>query len=62
MKQTISEPFTASFTGQLSSFYSSVTKQRYTFTKPLPRVLKDQAYMMELDLQNNRVKLIPVIT
>ena len=61
MIETIHEPFTAAFTGRMSSFYSVQTKRNYTFEHPLPRIEKGKAYMMELDLKNNRVRMLPVL-
>lgn len=53
------EPFRAAFTGQLSTFLAS-DGRRYIFSKPLPKVQKDRAYVMEL--LEGRVRLIPVVT
>jgi hypothetical protein len=57
---TTFEPFIAAFTGQLTVFKSQ-NGMSYTFHQPYPRVEKNRAYMMELDIPQNRIKMIPVI-
>ncbi len=61
MTSIIREPFIAAFTGQLSTFTSVETKKTYTFTKPYPRIVKNHAYMMEVDVVQNRIRMLPVI-
>ena len=50
----------AAFTGHLTTFHSQ-NGMRYAFEKPFPRIVKGQAYMMELDREQNRIKMIPVV-
>lgn len=52
------EPFTAGFTGELSTWVSSAGL-RYVFAKPLPRIRKDQRYMMVLD--GKTIRILPLI-
>lgn len=52
------EPFTAGFTGTLSTWVSSAGL-RYVFAKPLPRITKDQRYMMVLE--GKTIRLLPLI-
>jgi hypothetical protein len=58
---TTYEPFIAAFTGKLTTWTSTHTKLTYTFNVPYPTIKKGQAYMMELDKVNNRIKMIPVV-
>lgn len=53
------EPFTAAFTGTLSTFHAA-DGRRFTFTKPCPKVVKGEAYMMQLNTETNTIKMIPV--
>lgn len=62
MSHLIHEPFTAEFTGQLVSFTSTQMRKTYRFNKPYPRVEKGWAFMMEIDLDTNKIRMIPVRT
>lgn len=53
------EPFTAAFTGTLSTFHAA-DGRRFTFQKPCPRVVKGAAYIMKLDTETNTITMIPV--
>ena len=57
---TTLEPYTAAFTGTLSSL---VTKGGLTFTltKHRPRVVKGQPFMLEINPEKNTIRLMPVL-
>lgn len=54
------EPFRAAFTGTLMTWVSA-DHQRYQFYAPHPRIEKGMAYMIQMNKETNRVRLIPVV-
>ena len=54
------EPYTAAFTGVLSSV---MTKggMTFTITKNRPHVVKGQAFMLEIEPEKNAIRFLPVL-
>lgn len=54
------EPFTAGFTGQLTTFLT-VHGRRCSFAKPYPKIEKGTPYVVQLNLEAGQVRLIRVV-
>lgn len=57
---TTYEPFTAGFTGTLTT-WQSANGTRQGIGKPFPRVVKGQAFVMKIDLDKSTVVMLPVL-
>lgn len=60
MNGIIYEPFWGMFTGQLTVQYSQAG-HRCRFQRPYPRIQKDQAYMLKLNLAQGTAQLLVVV-
>jgi hypothetical protein len=54
------EPFTASFSGKLTSF-TTAGGHRVTIAKNQPNMVKGQSFMLEIEVETNRVRFLPVL-
>ena len=54
------EPFWASFTGQLSIYYTK-EGHRCVFQKPYPRIVKDAGYMFKVNLEAKTAQLLVLV-
>lgn len=60
MSNIIYEPLWGSFTGQLTVQYTK-DGHRCQFQRPYPRIQKDQAYMLKVDLTKGVAQLLVVV-
>lgn len=59
-KPMLYEPFVAEFTGKLVTF-SAKNGQSYTFHEPFPQVEIHDPFMIEINPNTNRARLVRVV-
>ena len=54
------EPFIATFTGRMTSYVDG-RGMKFTFNPPFPKIERHAAYVVEINEENNTMKMMSVV-